>query len=241
MKMTRFTKNEKVISVSLFGSRKKYLIGSIRLADSVARSLHTWNLVFYLGQSVPLNHEKILASKGATIIRVGEPENLSASAWRFRAANLGEPGWVLFRDADSIVSRREASAIRQWVNSGLTGHIIRDHPFHFSPIMAGLWGLRPASAEWFQHDLENYVFSEHYGSDQEFLAEKVYPRIVQHSLIHASFHHHETKGQRGLFEIGNSRWGTFCGESVTSNVVIRTYARLHRLFSSRVCKCAQSD
>jgi hypothetical protein len=239
--MTIFTINGKVISVSLFGSQKKYLIGSIKLADSVARRLHTWHLVFYVGQSVPLKHERILASKGATIIRVGEPENLSASAWRFRAASLGEPGWVLFRDADSIVSRREASAIGQWVNSGLTGHLIRDHPFHSSPIMAGLWGLRPVSTKWFHYALENYSFSDHYGSDQEFLAEHVYPRIVQQSLIHTSFHHHETQGQRGLFEIGNSRWGTFCGESVTSNIVVRTYARLHRLFSPRICKCAQSN
>jgi hypothetical protein len=237
--MTPFSSNDKIVAVSLFGARRKYHLGAIRLADSMARNLKLWNLVVYLGKSVPKKYENILAAKGAIIIRVGESENLSASAWRFRATNIGNPGWVLFRDTDSIISRREASAIGQWVNSGLTGHIIRDHPFHFSPMLAGLWGLRPSSAQWFKDALDTYDFSDHYGSDQEFLAAHVYPKIVESSLVHASFHLHETNGQLGTFEIGNARWGSFCGESVTSNIIVRTYARLHRLFSSRACTCVR--
>jgi len=237
--MKPFSQNDKIVSVSLFGPKKKYLSGALRLADSLARNLKSWTLVIYLGESVPKEYERALVTNGATTIRVNEPENLSAMSWRFRAANLGEPGWVIFRDADSIISRREASAIEQWVSSGLTGHIIRDHPFHFTQILGGLWGLRPSSTQWFKDALENYDFSDHYGSDQEFLASHVYPKIVENSLIHASFHLHETNGQLGTFEIGNARWGTFCGESVTSNIFVRTYARLHRLFSSRACTCVR--
>ena len=235
--MTSFNRNEKLVSVSLFGSSKKYLSGSIRLANSVSGNLPTWSTVFYLGNSVPSKHEDILISLGAKTIRVNEPENLSASAWRFRACSLGEPGWILFRDADSVVSRREASAVEQWVSSGLSAHIIRDHPFHLAPMLAGLWGLRPSSTPWFKETLEAYVFSESYGSDQEFLASKVYPRIVNDCLVHASFHAHEISSQQGFFETGSSRWGTFCGESISSNLIVRYYARIHRLLSPRKCRC----
>ena len=227
----------KVVSVSLFGNKDKYLRGADKLAASIQKNLPEWKLVFFVGNSVPLRIKASLAARNATLVMVDEPENLSAAAWRFRVEELGNPDWVIFRDSDSIVSTREAEAISQWVDSGKASHIIRDHPFHSSKILAGLWGLRPKEADWFAREVRDYDFLDIYGSDQDFLASRVYPKISKTSLVHASFHRHEHLSQIADFKIGSSRIGPFCGESITENLIIRSYARLRRLVAKKACKC----
>lgn len=227
----------KVVSVSLFGNKEKYLRGAEKLAVSIQKSLPEWKLVFFVGNSVPEKVKDSLAARNATLIRVDEPENLSATAWRFRIGQLGNPEWVIFRDSDSIISTREAKAVSEWVESGRPAHIIRDHPFHSSKILAGLWGLRPKETEWFGNEVRDYDFLDMYGSDQEFLANRVYPEISKTSLVHASFHKHEHPSQIAAFTIGSSRVGAFCGESITENFIIRSYARFRRLVARKACQC----
>ena len=227
----------KVVSVSLFGNNKKYIHGALKLANSIRKNLPGWRLVFFVGNSVPMKIKDSLSVKNATLIRVNEPEDLSAAAWRFRIWELGNPDYVIFRDSDSIISTREARAVTQWVESGMVAHIIRDHPFHSAKILAGLWGLRPNETEWFAGEVKGFDFLDIYGSDQDFLANSVYPKISNRSMVHASFHKHEHPSQIAEFTKGSSRLGVFCGESKTENFVIRTYARLRRLFSKKACKC----
>jgi hypothetical protein len=237
VKSRAFEELDKVVSVSLFGTKSKYLRGAEKLVESVGRHLPGWRIVFFVGNSVPEDIRKKIQSQGARIVPVREPEGLAAAAWRFRVDELGNPDCVLFRDSDSLVSRREASAVNQWVASGSIAHIIRDHPFHSAPILAGLWGLRPSLAKWFGEELKTYRFLDVYGSDQSFLAEKVYPKLAKSSVIHASYHRHESSIAISEFEIGHSRLGPFCGEGVTSPILERLYARFRRLIDPKDCKC----
>ena len=226
-----------MVSVSLFGAGKKYLSGSKRLAKSVKQNLPDWKLVFFIGKSVPIKTQEELKKLGCELIPINEVENLASTAWRFRISHLGRPSWVIFRDSDSIISKREANAIGQWITSGLDAHIIRDHPFHSAKVLAGLWGLKTSSTEWFEREVGNFDFGDYYGSDQDFLAKHVYPTIRDNSLVHASFHKHETGENTAEFMIGSSRFGVFCGESQTSTLIERLYARLRRVTDSKSCKC----
>lgn len=229
--------SEKVVSVSLFGERRKYLTGATDLIRSVNRNLPGWKTVFFVGSSVPAEIRNRLSNLGGRIIPTNDPEGLSAASWRFRIGQIGNPGWVIFRDSDSVISIREAHAVNQWIDSGLPAHIIRDHPFHSAPILAGLWGLRPPMAAWFTEEVQVFQFSDVYGSDQDFLANNVYPRIANASLIHTSFHRHERGINSVDFDYGNSRTGPFCGESISSNLVARIYARFRRLVDPKECQC----
>jgi hypothetical protein len=229
----------KVVSVALFGSQRKYLLGSRLLTKSVHENLPGWSLVFFVGRSVPDETLKELVASGVQIIPVDEKEDLSASAWRFRIDQLGNPDWVIFRDSDSIISPREANMISQWTLSGFEAHIIRDHPFHSAKILAGLWGMRPKKLTWFRDELEKFKFKDTYGSDQDFLALSVYPRIKMSAMIHTSFHSHETVDNRRVLDLGMSRWGSFCGESKTESLVVRANARIHRLLGKKQCQCRQ--
>jgi len=229
-----------VISLGLFGDSTKYSKGVKKFSKSAAKYLPDWQIVVFVGASVPLALQGTLIKSGVQVVQVLEKEDLSATAWRFRLDDVGDADWVIFRDADSIISRREAKAVTQWVESGLNAHIIRDHPFHSAPIMAGLWGIRPRAAVWFAREVKSHTFAPVYGSDQDFLASKVYPRIINGTLFHTSFHSHEQSKAQGTFEVGSSRLGEFCGESITSPPLERAYARLHRLISKRDCRCINS-
>lgn len=57
--------------------------------------------------------------------------------WRFLPLLDGSVEMMLSRDLDSNVSEREVAAVREWMNSNLSFHIMRDHPQHGVFILAG--------------------------------------------------------------------------------------------------------
>ena len=46
------------------------------------------------------------------------------------------------RDLDSCMTVRETAAVKEWLDSDKTFHIMRDHPDHVSNIIAGMWGIK---------------------------------------------------------------------------------------------------
>ncbi|XP_043246502.1 uncharacterized protein LOC122394029 [Amphibalanus amphitrite] len=62
--------------------------------------------------------------------------------WRFLP--LADPSVELFisRDLDSLLGQRESDAVQEWIKSGKTIHVMRDHPLHSVSILAGAWGAR---------------------------------------------------------------------------------------------------
>ena len=61
--------------------------------------------------------------------------------WRFLAADhLSDI--VLSRDTDSRLNKREKAAVDEWLNSDKDFHIMRDHPYHATEILGGMWGCR---------------------------------------------------------------------------------------------------
>ena len=49
---------------------------------------------------------------------------------------------AMFRDLDSLLSAREKSAVEDWLQSKHILHVMRDHPGHDAPILAGMWGAK---------------------------------------------------------------------------------------------------
>ena len=45
----------------------------------------------------------------------------------------------LIRDADSRLNLRENAAVHEWIESGYSFHIMRDHTAHFVPINGGMF------------------------------------------------------------------------------------------------------
>ena len=49
---------------------------------------------------------------------------------------------MVSRDLDSRLTAREQAAVEDWLETGLTFHVMRDNPQHDTDILAGMWGAR---------------------------------------------------------------------------------------------------
>jgi hypothetical protein len=144
-----------------------------------------WESRVYLGADVPPSVEAALREAGADTRRMPVGQAYSGEFWRFLAAADPSVDAMLSRDADSKFTAREAAAVREWLESGLPFHIMRDHPGHHPPIMAGMWGCRAGVLGDIEEWVANWKDQGRYGGDQRFLSRVIYPRVRDRALIHS--------------------------------------------------------
>lgn len=177
----------RVISFCLWGDNKRYTIGALRNAELALRYYPDFICRFYIHiPTVPLKIINKLSSYSNVEIvkRKGVINSARFMAWRFEPHD--EPKIELFisRDTDSRISPREAVAVREWLDSGKTLHIMRDSPFHTVAILGGMFGLRKIKS--LNMKKSSKVFFNTYidKNDQDFLAAVVYPLALHDAIIH---------------------------------------------------------
>ncbi|MDR2604395.1 MAG: hypothetical protein LBC55_03465 [Desulfovibrio sp.] len=207
---------KKIISYSLYGKKIKYLEGALRNVETIYQYYpNEWKARFYVGKSVPPAIIKSLTYHGAEVIYKNDCfEDASAMCWRFLAAADPDVEIAVFRDADSRLSAREVAAVYEWLKSGKTFHIMRDHPWHNNPIFAGMWGVRAEALRNIEELLAVAGVGKEYGADQYFLAEYIYPYAKYDAVIHDAFLRHEA-GRRP-FPIPRLGWA-YIGESISED------------------------
>ncbi|XP_037786659.1 uncharacterized protein LOC119582472 isoform X2 [Penaeus monodon] len=115
---------------------------------------------------------------------------LTGMMWRF--AVMGDPTVQTFlsRDTDSWVLDREVAAVKEWLASNRTFHVVHDHPRHGPVILGGFWGAHNKDLRTMQ-DLRDKMYSkaktEQYGQDQKLLKNILWPYASTSVLNHASF------------------------------------------------------
>lgn len=178
---------KKVISFSLYGNDQKYIFGAIKNAELAKKYFPDWLTIFYVSDLVPLLKILELKKLAGNVYIKPEPGNSSGMFWRFNEATNRENSRVIFRDVDSRLSLRDATAVKEWEVSGKSLHIIRDHPMHNAPILGGLWGVIPVSLPALSAKLEKFSPLGYYGEDQEFLWENVYWPLKKDKFVHDEF------------------------------------------------------
>lgn len=172
-----------LISFSLYGRDPKYSAGILRNAEFVGTHMHQWIMRVYCGSEVAESVMENLVLLGCQVIRQDKDWHENGMFWRYMP--LGEKGiqFVAFRDADSRLGLRDIQSLDNWVQSGFPAHIIRDHPYHQTPILGGLWGVDVSKVVMadFWHLAKS--FNTNFGEDQRFLSKHVYPEIRNHALI----------------------------------------------------------
>jgi hypothetical protein len=189
-----------LISYSVFGRDDKYLIGALKNAEAKRAydALGDVTQVFVLGNDVPLWVAIGLERRGAEVLQGGPWAEHSILA-RQTVADLPCDAFFV-RDVDSRPGPREALAMAAWLHSSDAFHVMRDHPFHFNPVMAGMWGGVPRMFRdphpkmierinaWKEANPIPAV-GQHYGYDQALLADVLWPFMKQHGVLqHDSFH-----------------------------------------------------
>jgi hypothetical protein len=211
-------KGKKIISFSLWGDNPKYTVGAIKNAELAPIIYSDWICRFYVAQTVPQAIiDRLLQFNQVEVIKLNLKKDWEASFWRFYPADEKDIAVMISRDTDSRLNLREKAAVDVWLKSDLPFHIMRDHPLHRSPIMAGMWGVKSGLFKDIKGMITAYLSLANqgdirYGIDQQFLADIIYPLVQDRSLVHDEFfagkpfpverHNSEFVGQ--IFQADNS-------------------------------------
>jgi hypothetical protein len=177
---------KKIIAYSLWGDDEKYTLGAIKNAVVSEQLLPDWICRFYVGASVPQHILSQLEKKtNVELVRMEEQGNWTGMFWRFLSADSDDV--MVSRDTDSRITQREVDAIEEWLSSDKDFHIMRDHPFHGTQILGGMWGCRNGILKGISEWVEDYTKGDFWQVDQNFLREVVYPKVQNNAIVHDEF------------------------------------------------------
>jgi len=198
-----------VLSYSLFGDQPRYLDGALRNAV-VARHLYPgWRVRFYVDATVPNRSKSLLTNEGAELIEIAPEDPLArfGTCWRFLVEDDSDVALYVVRDCDAVINVKERAAVEEWLISGLTLHVMRDHPCHAALILAGMWGARAGRLGPMRDRLLDFVSDRpeatgDYDFDQQFLRHEVWPLMKDDMLQHDSwFNYHGSQPFRAEFNL----------------------------------------
>lgn len=180
-----------IISYSLYGTDPKYSVGIVRNLELIPKIYPDWKAAIYHDDSLSHKFLKKIESKALlfNVSSLGDGE-MPGMFWRFLAYDLPDVDRVLIRDADSRISLREKEAVDEWIKSGKTLHIMRDHPHHVFHILGGMFGLVKKEIN-MKKEISSFLEDKtglSVGSrmvDQEFLKQCFYFRYKEDSMVHS--------------------------------------------------------
>lgn len=182
----------KYLSFSLWGDKPMYNVGAIKNAELSKTIYPDWKMVVYYDNTVPNETINSLNELDVLTIDVTK-KNIYGMFWRFFAVDLPDSEYAIFRDLDSRITLREKMAVDEWIESGKSLHVMRDHPAHRIPygndslgILGGMWGIKSKTLP-LVNMIGSFIGNETltYGSDQSFL------KVIYNFLNDDKFTHDE--------------------------------------------------
>ncbi|MEY4750697.1 MAG: hypothetical protein RIQ60_2911 [Pseudomonadota bacterium] len=183
-----------LVSFSLYGQQARYGEMAVLNVLAARRHLPEFTCRFYLDDSVPPALVQRLKRLGAHCVAMGSAgPSMPATFWRFLAMDDAAADCVLVRDVDALIDARDAWCVRDWQQSGLAFHVMRDDCCHTELILAGMFGIRAGVIPGISALIANYLQQtgsrawQRYG-DQLFLRHALWPRIRHQTLTHDSIY-----------------------------------------------------
>ena len=222
-----FRKDEnRVISMSLYGSNPRYTRGAIENAKLVDKVFPGWTLRIYLSNTlnVAVPHDIVhqLKSLNVDLVFMNPLTTpVKPMMWRFLVANDVTVDRFIVRDTDSRLIPRDATEVERWIQSGKAFHCIRDHQGHGDwPVSGGLWGAVPSQLHLIvkNNTFEGKMgeFGHQYSKDQQFLRDVVWPQVKHEAYCSDSFTCHKWESSHP-FATNRSNNFEFVGEIIDGN------------------------
>ena len=165
---------EMIVTFSLWGHGDCYNYGALENALTIPKMYPSAALYFYV--DVESVQKKILiALSKLAHTRIIPSTGQGKMFWRFKPAFNEKVLPVLVRDADSLVTPREVSAVQEWIDGSKDLHVMRDAKGHDFVMLGGMWASRNGFLIPLRKQFKNYGRGISYGVDQEFLRDVVYP------------------------------------------------------------------
>jgi hypothetical protein len=185
-----------IIAYSLWGDKPMYWTGALRNIEQAKKYFPGWICRFYIDKDSKPDLIETIKGDNVEVVLVDTEKEQNGMFWRFRASEDVDVDIFLSRDCDSRLSEREVGAVNEWLVSDKDFHIMRDHPYHGTPILGGMWGCRNGFMrkislstlidKWCLNKRDSYQF----GIDQDFLKEVIYNLVNGHSMEHSEFNIH---------------------------------------------------
>lgn len=177
-----------VVSMSLWGSKPKYLVGALENVKLAKTYYPGWKLRFYIDKSIDIEFAKRLHGEGCQVYQTpGGLGSFEGMFWRFWVNDDYKVGKFCIRDADSRFNAREQAAVNDWITSNQPFHIMRDHKNHEFPIQGGLWGGTTGHIHNIKQMIVDWNMYDRYSCDQFFLANRIYPIVKDKSKVHCTY------------------------------------------------------
>lgn len=226
--MEKSQKMKKVISFSFWGQNPKYNEGALQNMKLAPIIYPGWTPRFYVSsRDTDKSTIKQLKDLGAEVIEIIGDGDWRGMFWRFYPNDDPTVDVFISRDCDSRLNKREAEAVNEWLASDYNFHIIRDHPYHKTPILGGLWGSKKGCIRNIIGLINNYRgVEDKYQTDQNFLKEVIYPFVYRTAMVHDPFFE-----QRYFPSLRPSDF-SFCGEVFDEN---NNYNIEHREILKQAC------
>jgi len=223
---------KKIISFAVWGSNPKYADSAILNLKLQPEIYPGWTCRFYVDDTVPEHVLTTLKNFGAEAVRMPKSDGNYGLFWRFEPLKDTTIERFIVRDTDSRLNIREASAVKEWEESGKEFHIMRDHPMHNAYICGGMWGATSEFINKYKniYDKERELFiqtipfsqlygplngrGKYFNADQSFLWKCVWPRIINSHIAHIKdLPQLRYTGKEKLFPIENPD-GMFVGQPI---------------------------
>lgn len=186
----------KVFSFCIYGpEHPKYHGDLLRNIEIITEHFPEWRIFVYVGADTTEQYIQKLTLYPNVHLRFTNILGHKNSVHRFFAIDEPTVDVMLVRDADSHVHWKDRWAIHDFLASGKSAHIIRDHPQHKGKILAGLWGVRKGVFKepirdiyerWTPVSAGYGTDPQGFGIDQNFLATCIYNTIIPNAIVHYS-------------------------------------------------------
>jgi hypothetical protein len=211
---------KKVITFSLWGDKPAYNNGAIINAKDALQMYPDFECWFYIHtETVPKEIVETLSKMENVklFFKTGDLAVIKPMMWRFEAIDDPEVEIMMSRDTDTRFLQREKLAVDEWVSSDAMFHIMRDHPYHDTQILGGMYGVRKmAEIPSWKSLIDPFTQWGDRNYDQYFLAHVIYPIVKEKALIHATFYRIEGDKCR-FFPIEYDPEYRFVGEYIDHN------------------------
>ncbi|KAF2353150.1 hypothetical protein FHG87_016096 [Trinorchestia longiramus] len=219
-------KGQKVITYCLYGPFQKYASGLSEILETAQKLYPGWIVRLYTNPT-KYTKELIPLLRLHTNFHICDVTNLpgNISDWRkgnsmvWRTAVMGDELVDVFlsRDIDAVMLDREVPAVKEFLKSGKSLHLMKDHHGHGAIVMGGMYGIRQTpSNRPILNSIREQLFAQRtakQNNDQHLLKLYLYPLLKNDSISHASFkcknslNSHPWPTQRkGRTFVGNRRY-----------------------------------
>jgi hypothetical protein len=226
-----------VFSFSLFGHQDKYCKGLLKNIELIHRYFPTAETWVYVGNDISDNLILTLKTlEKVNIIPTGK-DGMINKFYRFFPIDTDTVSVCIVRDADSRIYERDRACIEEFIKSDKLAHIIRDHPNHHHPILAGTISIKKGLINnihslFCQYREKNDVTS--FWSDQDFLKSIFYPHVLASSMIHDDLQQLEPYSMKTSFKVPIKSGLDFIGQVYEYDTNGNEYPKFDDFFSGGV-------